>query len=417
MSSTDRTNKMNMKPFLVLTQLLLLSLLASPLSAAEDQPIRRALIIGIDGVRRDALDQAKTPHLDRLRREGAFSAKTAIVASRPTKSDTVSGPGWSSILTGVWSDKHGVVDNKFAGSRYGDYPHFFARLKAHDRAARTVSLVSWKPIQERIVMAADVSEFLDLNGESEARRDEQMAKRAADVLAKTHPTAMFAYLHQVDAAGHRHGFHPSVSQYVEAIENADTCGGVMLDAIGKRPHAKREEWLIAVCTDHAVTQGAASVVVADIDPGRLLWARRFGAMAAIDTSQSPRALVAAVDEITRGRGVDVALEMSGATSAFEAALPRVRVGGCCCVVVGVVRPSRRASVDVDSVVRRMLTLRGVHNYAPRLLVAAVDFLAEHVEAFPFEQLVGGVYPLTHVDVAFRQSAANGDIRGVVKIES
>jgi alcohol dehydrogenase len=166
----------------------------------------------------------------------------------------------------------------------------------------------------------------------------------------------------------------------------------------------------------AATQGAASVIVTDVDPGRLSWARRFGAMAAIDVGQSPRALVTAVDEITRGRGVDVALEMSGSTSAFEATLPRVRVGGSC-VLVGAVRPSQPASIDVDSLVRRMLTLRGVHNYAPRHLVAAVDFLAEHGAAFPFEQLVGGEYSLNQVDDAFRQSAAGGAIRGVVRITS
>jgi predicted AlkP superfamily pyrophosphatase or phosphodiesterase len=246
----NRTNKQIMRPIFVLLQFVFLALLASPVLGDEDQPVRRALIIGIDGVRRDALEQAKTPHLDRLRRAGAFSANTAIVAPRPTKSDTVSGPGWSSILTGVWSDKHGVVDNKFAGSRYDEYPHFFARVKAHDRKAHTVSLVSWKPIKEKIVAAADVSEFLDLDGDSEALRDERMAKRAADVLTKTDPTAMFAYLHQVDAAGHRHGFHPSVDQYVEAIENADACVGGMLDALAKRPLAKQEEWLVVVCTDH-----------------------------------------------------------------------------------------------------------------------------------------------------------------------
>ncbi len=35
---------------------------------------------------------------------------------------TVSGAGWSSIATGVWPDKHKVVDNNFTAPNYGQYP-------------------------------------------------------------------------------------------------------------------------------------------------------------------------------------------------------------------------------------------------------------------------------------------------------
>ena len=38
---------------------------------------------------------------------------------------TISGPGWSSILCGVWSDKHLVVDNSFSGNNYFNFPPIF----------------------------------------------------------------------------------------------------------------------------------------------------------------------------------------------------------------------------------------------------------------------------------------------------
>lgn len=215
---------------------------------AVKQP--HVLVIGIDGLRPDALKQARTPHLDRLRREGAYADKVEILAPRPTHNDTVSGPGWSTILTGVWSDKHGVLDNEFKGANYAEYPHFFARLKAAQPQAHTVSLVTWKPIQEKIVTAADVSEYLELKGGSRAQRDERLARRAAELLTASDPTAMFAYLLQVDEAGHEFGFHPSVPQYVEAIENADACVGTIMAALQKRRSFAGEDWLIIVCTDH-----------------------------------------------------------------------------------------------------------------------------------------------------------------------
>jgi hypothetical protein len=82
---------------------------------AGGRPVRgrKALLIGIDGLRPDALPAAQTPNLDRLINAGCFTdqAKTSAV--------TVSGPAWSSLLTGVWPDKHGVHDNTFEGADYG----------------------------------------------------------------------------------------------------------------------------------------------------------------------------------------------------------------------------------------------------------------------------------------------------------
>src|SRR5687767_5966915 len=94
----------------------------------QAQPTKRVLIIGIDGCRTDALQAADAPHLHQLAREGAMAVNTTILGDRVTGADTVSGPCWSNLLTGVWPDKHGVKDNKFQGGNYKQYPHFFQRL-------------------------------------------------------------------------------------------------------------------------------------------------------------------------------------------------------------------------------------------------------------------------------------------------
>jgi hypothetical protein len=87
-------------------------------------PVKKVLIIGIDGCRPDALKAAKAPHLHALMREGAFSE------AAQAGDITVSGPGWSSMLTGVWRTKHGVRDNKFEVHR------FHQPVGAHRRAHR-----------------------------------------------------------------------------------------------------------------------------------------------------------------------------------------------------------------------------------------------------------------------------------------
>ncbi|MFI9596589.1 hypothetical protein [Nonomuraea sp. NPDC052265] len=42
---------------------------------------------------------------------------------------TSSGPGWSTIATGVRHDLHGVKDNTLAGKHYDQYPDFLTRLE------------------------------------------------------------------------------------------------------------------------------------------------------------------------------------------------------------------------------------------------------------------------------------------------
>jgi len=136
-------------------------------SPAGDARAKRVLVIGIDGTRPDALLRAETPNLDRLIREGTFTDTAQVLGTRYDKNDTVSGPGWSSLLTGVWADKHGVHDNAFKGARFEAFPHFFKRLKDARPGARTVSLVSWEPIHQFILAEADIRRTEPLSPETD----------------------------------------------------------------------------------------------------------------------------------------------------------------------------------------------------------------------------------------------------------
>ena len=118
---------------------------------------RRVLLIGIDGVRSDAMQAADTPHMDALIAVGAVSydAFAGGIPGTATQQITSSGPGWSSILTGTWTNKHGVTSNSFSGDNYEDYPHFFRRVKEVNSAACTASIVQWSPIDTYIVGPID----------------------------------------------------------------------------------------------------------------------------------------------------------------------------------------------------------------------------------------------------------------------
>ena len=213
----------------------------------------KVLFIGIDGCRPDAIEKADTPNLDRLVANGVMSTNTSILGPRDCGNETVSGPGWSSIFTGVWADKHGVMDNDFKVTRYERYPHLFSLIKQQKPDAITASFVDWKPISDKIVSGANVS-FCpsgELKGaDAYEKADEEVASHAAEFLKSKPVDAACVYFGQVDERGHALGFHPLIPTYTAAIEKVDRHIGTLLDAIAKRPNAASEEWLVVITTDH-----------------------------------------------------------------------------------------------------------------------------------------------------------------------
>jgi predicted AlkP superfamily pyrophosphatase or phosphodiesterase len=212
---------------------------------------KKVLYLGIDGCRFDSIEKAETPNLDALMKSGIKSDHCLILGERYQKNDTISGPGWSSIYTGVWADKHGVQDNTFKGSNYKDYPHFFQRIREAQPKARLASFVTWTPIQKFIVSAADVNEAdEDVIRRNYAISDTAAAAKAVKELAENDPTVVCYYIGNVDETGHKFGFHPSVPQYIAAIEEADKHVGEVLAAVKARKTYAQEQWLIVVTSDH-----------------------------------------------------------------------------------------------------------------------------------------------------------------------
>ncbi len=155
--------------------------------------------------------------------------------------------------------------------------------------------------------------------------------------------------------------------------------------------------------------GARTVLAADPLPANRERARMFGATHAVPTGN---ALAGAVADATTNRGADVVLELAGTADAVTAALALARVGGTV-VLAGTVAPVGTVAFDPEAAVRRMLTIRGMHNYHPRDLAAALDFLAGPGRAYPFAELVGAEYALADAERAFADAHARPGVRVAV----
>jgi alcohol dehydrogenase len=145
----------------------------------------------------------------------------------------------------------------------------------------------------------------------------------------------------------------------------------------------------------AKTSGAAAVVCIDPQLARRERALAFGAT----RIAAPEELGSTAPDEHEADVFDVVVELSGQPAAFRTIWPLVRTGGNI-VLVGSVFPAEEVSLSLEQIVRRHLTICGIHNYAPRHLLRAVEFLTAQHRAYPFGELVGKWYPLTAIQEAF-----------------
>lgn len=151
--------------------------------------------------------------------------------------------------------------------------------------------------------------------------------------------------------------------------------------------------------------GASEVIACDVDLSKAALAREFGA----SRFAAPDELTEVARDFTSSRGTDLAMEFSGSSVAVSGAIEACRTGGTA-VIAGTTTPGSSVSIDPNQLVRRMLSLKGLHNYAPTDLVTALDFLTSSAQIFPFEKLIGNGYKLHEIEVAFAESSKVGGRR-------
>ncbi len=157
---------------------------------------------------------------------------------------------------------------------------------------------------------------------------------------------------------------------------------------------------------------AKTVLLTDLSAERLSCGEAFGATHTFNIKDVPHSLLEEVQDITNGLGADVVLEMSGSIQAMESSIDLLGIAGTL-VLVGAVFPTPGVSISPETVVRKLLKIEGVHNYAPRDLSQAVSFLEASQTQFPWASLVGKRFPLDDVEQALAQAANSGTVRVAV----
>ncbi|GGM90309.1 hypothetical protein GCM10011609_29070 [Lentzea pudingi] len=227
--------------------LALAALTAVPLPHATAAISPKVLVIGVDGLMIDRIAAADAPALDSLVATGS-SSRTSLYAN--PMAPTLSGPGWATIATGAWPDRHGVLSNSWgANHRLTEHPDFLTRLERADRATSTYVIATWAPLVTTSAGTPIFGSEIDLRISSGG--DQATADRASQHVRTADADAGFLHFDDVDAAGHSCG--AAGACYRAAITAVDKRIKQVLDAIAARQTRAQEAWTVIVTSDHGHT--------------------------------------------------------------------------------------------------------------------------------------------------------------------
>lgn len=249
-------------------------------ASCVDGPPTRVCLVGVDGLRVDDALGGGCPALAGLVAGGALAAMTMEVP-------TVSGPGWTSILTGSRHAEHGVTDNGFRGHTIAPLSDLLSQAAQAVPRAVTFAAASWPPLVDPVgpgpVVAwrtehqrAGLHRVVVRDGETYGYRttDAEVGACAQLAVSAGGVDAAFVYLGQVDEAGHLHG--GSSPEYRAAMRRVDGLLGSLVGAISGRAERSGEDWVVAVTTDHGHLDEGGHGGAEDVVRRSFLAARRFG---------------------------------------------------------------------------------------------------------------------------------------------
>ncbi|MGW0160867.1 alkaline phosphatase family protein [Mycobacterium sp. NPDC003323] len=212
---------------------------------------KNVLLIGVDGTNlsRVLADPANARFFELIQQSS--TAPSSIVGHT-----TISNPSWSSILTGVWGERTGVINNIFTPWTYDKWPTIFNQLEDHDPTIQTTTIANWDVIAAIAgagsTPADDIRFIAQVPGDTNwMLTDDAVGDVTESVISGADPNVanfVFSYFVGVDEVGHMYG--GASQQYKDALLNFDRNLGEIMEDVAAWEAATGETWTVIMVTDH-----------------------------------------------------------------------------------------------------------------------------------------------------------------------
>lgn len=212
-------------------------------SSAQQNSVKRVILIGIDGVSAEALQYANTPVINNLINQGVISLKTRGVMP------TVSAPNWATILSGAGPEQHGVTSNSWSLMN----PGFDPTVRDADGHFSSIFTVIHKQMPKAVTAMFYDWDWLGTYVNKKLITKEQyiqgyvmVTSVALNYIKKEKPVFTFIYYGHPDEVGHNTGF--GSKEYLQAINDIDLEIGKLIAGLKESGMDKNTNILIT--SDH-----------------------------------------------------------------------------------------------------------------------------------------------------------------------
>ena len=195
----------------------------------------------------------------------------------------------------------------------------------------------------------------------------------------------------------------SVMNAIDVLDGISTTDVVVVQGSGP---------LGLLATSVAKISGACRVITIGAPDARLTLAAEFGADETLSIERtSPEERTDRIRSLTDGRGADVVMEFTGHPQAFNEGLDLVRRGGRY-LIVGQLG-SGTTTIKPSLIVTKQLRILGSLSGRGKAYWKALDFLATHNSAVPFERMISNRYTLDEVNIAMERMKNFEEIKPVL----
>ena len=237
--------------------------LAFTAPAAADSPAAPLLLISIDGFRWDYLDRHPAPALRRLATEGV--AARSLIPVFPSKTF----PNHYTIVTGLYPEHHGIVDNTMADAKLGRFSLSDRDSVSDGRwwggepiwvTAQRQGLLSatcfW-PGSEAEIAGVRPTYWMKYDAALDGDARVRTVLDWLDLPAERRPSVLTLYWSDIDSAAHRSG--PDSKDVAAAIERVDGWMALLIEGLEQRGLYDRIN--IVVVSDHGMASTPAAQTI------------------------------------------------------------------------------------------------------------------------------------------------------------
>lgn len=231
---------------------------AAPLPEGKTE--KKVIVIGYDGCRADALeyaDGAMFSGIDKMLDDGAtlkigYCGGVNYPAENTQATSTA--PGWCSVMTGEWADKHGITGNGITKTL--DYKMMLTSMVENGVIDSANFVTSWKGhFVNDDSTYKDEKAYCEENGINVAfnicAEDTASARTVIkDLKQDDCSDFIFAIYEGTDHAGHTFGFSTNNPIYKAGFILNDILAYRTIEAIENRDTYETEDWLIIITSDH-----------------------------------------------------------------------------------------------------------------------------------------------------------------------